>query len=390
MKHRATTVIFWVMGALACSAGLPAFWTLGQETETHVADVAKASVVVHAKELSRAFRSAAERTRGSVATIIVKTKPSIEPSLLREMLRDPGLRLLLPDELNLEDFKDGDGTPSIPGFNVHVGSGVIVDASGILLTNHHVVEDAEEITVRLPDGTEYRAGAPVSDPMSDLAILRIDAPQPLPVAEFGDSDQMNIGDWVIAIGSPFELEATVSAGIISAKGRGIEQIKRGRLLQTDAAINPGNSGGPLVNLDGEVIGINTAIATSNGGYQGIGFAIPANRAVWIWRELAEHGKVRRAYMGIEIAELDAADAARFHTRPRAGVWVRRVAPDGAAAKAGIATDDLITDFAGVPVRMPRDLQDIVEQSPIGSTQAVKVLRDGQPLELSVTLDNYDR
>ena len=191
--------------------------------------------------------------------------------------------------------------PAIP----QVGSGVIIDASGVILTNNHVVQDAEEIVVRLADGQELKAVDVKTDPLSDLAIVRIkpDPGQTLRAARLGDSEALKIGDWVIAIGSPFELEATVSAGIISGKGRGIEKIRRGKLLQTDAAINPGNSGGPLVNLEGEVVGINTAIASSNGGYQGIGFAIPTDRAKWISQELLTRGTVRRAYLGIRIDEL---------------------------------------------------------------------------------------
>jgi serine protease Do len=185
------------------------------------------------------------------------------------------------------------------------------------------------------------------------------------------------------------LETTVSAGIISAKGRGIEKIKRGRLFQTDAAINPGNSGGPLVNLDGEVIGISTAIATSNGGYQGVGFAIPGNRAQWIWKELAEHGKVRRAYLGIGIDELTAADANALATTARAGVWVRRVYPDGPGAAAGLKENDVIVEFADVTVRMPRDLQDVVEQSPIGMSLPMQVLRQGQRIQVQVVLQAFE-
>ncbi len=374
-------ILFFLGVACLLSSGLRA----QEATDTEMA-----GALVHAKALSRAFRQAAEKTRPTVVTVLVKSKMDVPPSALRELLLDPRLRALIPDGLDPEALERGE-VPPIPGLNQQVGSGVVVDTSGIILTNNHVVEDAESILVRLPDGREYAGEGLVTDPMSDLAIFRI-APQPdqpLTAAQFGDSDEMNIGDWVIAIGSPFELETTVSAGIISAKGRGIEQIKRGRLLQTDAAINPGNSGGPLVNLDGEVVGINTAIATSNGGYQGVGFAIPANRAAWIWRELLEHGRVRRAFLGIGIDELSATEAARFGTAARSGVWVRRVSPDGAAQRAGLQNDDVILEFSGVPVRMPRDLQDVVEQSPIGSKHPVVVLRGGEKVELEVTLESLE-
>jgi len=349
--------------ALAILAAKPA---ICQETSE--------SAVLHAKALSQAFRQAADAARPSVVTVLVRTKSS---EGLRQLLPDDQIKQLFPDH-------DEDSNPQ-EDLLMHVGSGIVVDASGIILTNNHVVAEAEQVTVRLADGQEYVATGTVTDPMSDLAIVRIQANVPLVAARFGDSDQTSIGDWVIAIGSPFELETTVSAGIISAKGRGIDKIKRGRLLQTDAAINPGNSGGPLVNLDGEVVGVSTAIATSYGGYQGVGFAIPANRAKWVWKELADHGNVRRASLGIGIAELNAMDAVKFSTTARAGVWVQRVDAKGAAAHAGLRENDLIVEFAGTPVHMPRDLQDVVEQTPIGSKVPVKVRRGSDVIELEVLM-----
>jgi serine protease Do len=217
-------------------------------------------------------------------------------------------------------------------------------------------------------------------------VVQIKPKNKLKPARLGDSSQLNIGDWVIAIGSPFELEATVSAGIISGKGRGIDKIQRGKLLQTDAAINPGNSGGPLVNLDGEVVGINTAIATSNGGYQGIGFAIPANRVKWVAQELRQHGRVRRAFLGIRIDELGPEAARKLGLAARSGVYVKEVINGSPAESAGLKTNDVIIEFAGERVLGPRDLQDVVEQKPIDSQQQFKVMRKGKSVELSVTLE----
>jgi serine protease Do len=262
---------------------------------------------------------------------------------------------------------------------------VIVSADGLILTNNHVVQDADEVLVRLGDGREFKATDIKTDPMSDLAVLRIKDAGMLRSAKLGESDKLAIGDWVIAIGSPFNLEATVSAGIISGKGRGISQIRRGSLIQTDAAINPGNSGGPLVNLDGEVVGINTAIASRSGGNQGIGFAIPIDRAKWVSRELLEHGAVRRAFLGIRISELLPDEAKRLGRPARSGVHVVMVLPDGPSAIAGLKVDDVIVDFAGIVVRRPRDLQDAVEQKPLESKQEVKVYRDGMITTLQVTL-----
>ncbi|HRX78573.1 MAG: trypsin-like peptidase domain-containing protein [Planctomycetaceae bacterium] len=342
------------------------------------------SATSHAKSLSRAFRGAAENAGPSVVTIRSKFNLNRDDraAAMNELLQDPRFRGLFPD-----------GRPPIPlpgegselGFGEQVGSGVVIDKSGIILTNNHVVEDADEVTVRFSDGSELNATEIKTDPSSDLAILKVEAPEPLSAARLGDSEALEIGDWVIAIGSPFELEATVSAGIISGKGRGIEKIRRGRLLQTDAAINPGNSGGALVNLDGEVIGINTAIASNSGGYQGIGFAIPINRGKWVARELLEFGKVRRAYLGIRIGELTAQAAKQLELPARAGVWVLATVPGSPADEAGITSDDVIVEFAGTAVRSPGDLQDVVEQKTIGSSQEVVVMRAGERLRRQVKM-----
>lgn len=346
------------------------------------------SAVGHAKALSRAFRGAAEAVSPSVVTIISKSKSKAgeAPRELRELLRDPRFRNLVPDGTIP---RDPDRRPRSEDdereLTSQVGSGVIIEKGGLILTNNHVVEDADDILVRLPDGREFHATDPKTDPLSDLAILRIKAEGSLPAAKLGDSDKLDTGDWVIAIGSPFELDATVSAGIISGKGRGISQIQRGKLLQTDAAINPGNSGGPLVNLDGEVVGINTAIATSSGGYQGIGFAIPANRARWVVRELTSHGSVRRAALGIRIDETTPQNAKRVGVPVRSGVLVIDVLPGSSSAEAGLRANDVIVEFAGERVRDPRDLQDAVEQKPVDSKQSVKVLRNGRTSMLELVV-----
>jgi len=337
------------------------------------------AVIASAKSLSRAFRNAAGQATPSVVTIEAKFKAEEREAAVRELLQDPQLRKLFPDGQ----------LPRIPlpgnGFDSAVGSGVVIDASGLILTNSHVVHGAEEVLVRFPDGSEVKADEIKTDPASDLAVVRIKMENRIAAARLGDSDLLEIGDWVIAIGSPFELEATVSAGIISGKGRGIDKIRRGKLLQTDAAINPGNSGGPLVNLDGEVVGINTAIATNSGGYQGIGFVIPINRGKWVARELLQHGKVRRAYLGIKIGELTAQAARQLKLSARAGVWVLAVVPDSPAAAAGLESNDVIVEFAGSPVRSPGDLQDIVEQKPIGSRQEMVVIRGGERVRRQVTV-----
>jgi serine protease Do len=338
----------------------------------------------YAKSLSLAFRKAAEATTPAVVTLIAKAKPDRQREQLRELLQDPRFRRFLPDDFDPQQMPEG-ADSLLPELTSQIGSGVIVDSTGVILTNNHVVEDASEIVVRFTDGRELKASDVKVDPLSDLAIVRVKDGQRLPTARLGDSSALEIGDWVIAIGSPFELETTVSAGIISGQGRGIEKIQRGRLIQTDAAINPGNSGGPLVNLDGEVVGINTAIASSNGGYQGIGFAIPIDRAKWVMRELLDHGQVRRAYLGIRIDELSPEAAQKLRLPPRSCVFVVDVVRDSPADAAGLKTNDVITEFAGERVRGPRDLQDVVEQKPLGSQHPVKAMRDGKSVTVTVTL-----
>jgi serine protease Do len=368
---------------LVISATVSASWM------SEIAAQDEASAVSHARALSKAFRKAASETSPSVVTVIGKMKedPMAEAPGPEDLFRDPRFRERFPEGLPeefRERFRLPEGLGEIPLQN-SVGSGVIIDGSGIVLTNNHVVDGEDEVVVRLGDGREFTATSVTTDPLSDLAIVRFKAPEDLPAAALGDSDSLEIGDWVIAIGSPFELEATVSAGIISGKGRSIDQIQRGRLIQTDAAINPGNSGGPLVNLDGEVIGINTAIASSSGGYQGVGFAIPSNRAKWVIRQLIKHGRVRRAYLGIRIEDVSV-DIARERGVPvRGGVHVTDVMADSPAAKSGMQTNDVITSIAGQPVRNSRELQEAVEQKEIDSMQPVVVMRAGKQVALSIVL-----
>ena len=260
---------------------------------------------------------------------------------------------------------------------------MIIDRTGIILTNNHVIAGADEVLIELANGEQLKAIDIKTDERTDLAVLRVEAGRPLPAARLGDSDSMEIGDWVLAIGCPFELDLTVSAGIISGKGRSLRAGKRASFLQTDAAINPGNSGGPLVNLDGEVVGINTAIASSTGGYQGVGFAIPINLAKWVTKQLIDSGSVRRAYLGVQIRKIDSQVAEELGVQHNQGVAVWKVVSDSPAAAAGIEVKDVILSFAGKPVSDPRGLQTIVERSPIGSTQDLEILRKGKKMTLKV-------
>ncbi len=229
-----------------------------------------------------------------------------------------------------------------------------------------------------------------TDPLTDLAIVRVRSPNSLPAAQFGDSDSLQIGDWVLAVGHPLELETSVSAGIISAKGRALSKVERASFLQTDAAINPGNSGGPLVNLDGEVVGINTAIASQTGGYQGIGFAIPGSLAREVADQLKQKGLVKRGYLGVGIQKLTGDLAGQLADNPSVhGVVVSQVGSGTPADQAGIEPGDVITHFAGRPVATQSELQRAVERVPIGSTQPIRLIRFGRPLTKRVTTFEYN-
>ncbi len=338
----------------------------------------------HAEQLSEAFHNAAAIAMPSVVTIRSKTKA-------QTVVNNRGG---LPQGEN--PFK---GTPfedlfKDRGFDFHgqmpnmprregMGSGVIIDSSGIVLTNNHVVDGADEVVVHLADGREFKADDIKTDPETDMAVIRIHGAGSLPAAKLGDSDMLRIGDWVIAVGNPFELEQTVSAGIISGQGRELSSIRRAKFLQTDAAINPGNSGGPLVNLKGEVVGINTAIATNNGSFNGIGFAVPSNLAKWVTGHLIAKGSVQRAYLGVGISDLTS-DLAEKLGATEDGVLVTQVHPDTPAAEAGFKAGDVVTAFDGQRVTGPRELQEMVERVPLDSKRDVEVLRQGKTLKLTVT------
>jgi len=263
------------------------------------------------------------------------------------------------------------------------GSGVIVDPNGYILTNNHVIENASEITVRLSDARRFPAKLVGRDPKTDLAVLKVDAPPPLPVAELGDSDTLRIGQWAIAIGNPFGLDRTVTVGIISATARtrvGVATYEN--FIQTDASINPGNSGGPLLNLDGRVVGVNTAIVATG---QGIGFAIPINMAKDIMRQLISGGRVVRGWLGIMIQDVTEDLAKAFGVAEREGVIVANVMPGGPADAAGLRGGDIVLEFGGTPIRETPDLQRRVAGVTPGQVVDLKVLRDGQRVTLKVTV-----
>ncbi|MGA2711514.1 MAG: Do family serine endopeptidase [Bryobacteraceae bacterium] len=266
-----------------------------------------------------------------------------------------------------------------------LGSGVVVDRNGYILTNNHVVEKATRIKVKfMNDPTEYPATVIGTDKETDLAIIHVDR-KGLAAARIGNSDAMQPGDWSIAIGSPFGFQATVTAGIISAISRDIPGDSNAsfqHFIQTDAAINPGNSGGPLANIKGEVIGINTMIASRSGGYQGIGFAMPINTAVKVYNEIIKAGHMTRGSIGITF-EPDQNTALLKVYGADHGIFVRTVVPNGPAEKAGVKEQDVLTSINGKPVTKGQDLIDLVADSPVGSTLKVGVIRDKKPMTLNI-------
>jgi serine protease Do len=288
------------------------------------------------------------------------------------------------DEDDDDDEGEGSENPLLDMLRKHarrpshgVGSGFIVDPKGLILTNLHVVENMSSITVKLQSEESFRGKIVGMDEETDLAVIKINAGRDLPFVKLGNSDEVQVGDWVLAIGSPFGLEQTVTAGIISTK----ERLTRGssnfqRFLQTDAAINRGNSGGPLVNMRGEVIGVNSQIATSTGDYNGIGFALPSNIADSVFRQITADGKVRRGYLGVYLDPVKP-EFARVYALPEAkGAIVREVADkNGPAAKAGILDNDIITEFNGQQVASAQDLIGKVAATPVGTTVPVAYLRE---------------
>jgi serine protease Do len=264
-----------------------------------------------------------------------------------------------------------------------LGSGFIISRDGYIITNNHVIENADEIVARLSDSKEYTAKVVGRDPKTDIAVIKIDADTELRAAVLGDSDSLRVGEWVMAIGNPFGLENTITAGIVSAKGRFIGQGNYDNFIQTDAAINPGNSGGPLINLKGEVVGINTAIFSRTGGNIGIGFAIPVNLAKELLPELRDKGKVTRGWLGVYIQKVTPEIAESLGLPDAAGALVADVMADTPAKKAGIEVGDVITEYDGRRIKESNELPMLVARTPIGRSATVKLVRRGKEMTLSV-------
>ena len=321
-------------------------------------------------DLSRTFINVAKQVKPAVVNIDVveKTKQSA---------------MRLPE-----------GFPQIPGLTdgpprrqLGTGSGVIISADGYILTNNHVVGEATQINVKLADGREFKAKRIGTDKETDMAIIKIEAGAGLPFARLGNSDALEQGEWVIALGSPFGLQQTMTAGIVSATGRDLPNGGQfTHYIQTDASINPGNSGGPLVNMNGEVVGINTLIFSQSGTSSGVGFAVPSNLATKVYGQLIKNGKVTRAYLGVYLRPLNPAIAKAVGYDGTEGAQVQDITnANSPAAKAGLRSGDVIVEFEGKAVKSPAQLTEIVADMPVGKPAQLKYVRDGRVQTATVNL-----
>jgi Do/DeqQ family serine protease len=372
---RSLVVVLLIVVSIAGGFGLHAVWNARRD-----ATARGVSPVRTADALQEAFVGVAERVRPAVVHV-----GTVQVSRSRRAPTVPGP---LADDPFFKDFFDqffGRRSPGAPEEfrQSGLGSGVIFDKRGYVLTNFHVIKGADAVTLRLSSKQEFRGRVVGTDPKTDLAVIRFDPDLELSVASLGNSDSLRVGEWAIAIGNPFGLDQTVTVGVVSATGRsdvGIATYEN--FIQTDASINPGNSGGPLVNLKGEVIGINTAIVAAG---QGIGFAIPANMVKRVIAQLLDRGRVTRGWIGISVQPLTAELAQSLGLKDTKGAVVARVYPDGPAAKAGIAQNDVIVKFGATAVEDYQHLQRLTADAEVGKPITVDVMRRGDRRSVPVTV-----
>ncbi len=302
-----------------------------------------------------------------------------------------------PFEEFFDDFfknrRGGPGGPKGGDMQPHktnsLGSGFIVDTAGIVVTNNHVIADADEISIIMNDGSKFKAELVGVDKKTDLAVLKFKPAKPLVAVKFGDSDKLRLGEWVIAIGNPFSLGGTVTAGIVSARNRDINSGPYDSYIQTDAAINRGNSGGPLFNLDGEVIGVNTLIISPSGGSIGIGFAVPSKTVAGVVDQLRQFGELRRGWLGVRIQQVTDEIAESLNIKPPRGALIAGVEDKGPAKPAGIEPGDVIVSFDGKDIKEPKDLSRVVADTAVGKEVDVVIIRKGVEQTLKVTLGRLD-
>ncbi len=366
---------------------------LTTRTEAEATTVALGESVTHSEnsevigsstinELSNTFANVAEKVNPSVVTIFTEK--------IVKQRRHPFFQFPF-EEFFGEDFSRYFNTPQVPEReqkHYGLGSGVIVSTDGVIMTNNHVIEGADNIKIRLIDNTEYDAEIKGTDSSTDLAVIKISA-NGLTAIEFGDSDKARVGEWVLAVGSPLspELAHTVTSGIISAKGRSglFDPRQYEDFIQTDAAINPGNSGGALVNLNGELIGINTAIASGTGGFMGIGFAIPANLANKVMTDILDKGRVVRGWLGVYIQDVTKELADALELESSTGVLVSSVQEDSPAEKAGLKSEDVILQFNSKKVKNSNELRNLVASTGPGVEVALGIMRNGKDKKIRVRL-----
>lgn len=343
-------------------------------------------------ELPGSFSDLVKQAKPAVVTVLTKTG-SGTPEVGGQQIPE------LPPGHPLHDFfeKFFGGQPPMgqqgqPGQREArgLGSGFIIDADGTIVTNNHVIDGAEEITVVMDDGSELNATLVGHDPKTDVAVLKVESDKPLPTVPWGDSDRIDVGDWVVAIGNPFGLGGTVTSGIVSARGRDLNAGPYDDFIQVDAAINRGNSGGPLFDTDGRVVGMNTAIFSPNGGNIGLGFAVPANQAKAIVAEILEKGSVERGFIGVRIQPVTPDIAESLGLTSGGGALVADVDPQGPAGRAGLKAGDVILRFADTAIDEVRDLTRAVADTDPGDSANMTVWRDGTGRDLSVTVGNYPR
>ena len=377
MRRLGTWLLVGVLVALAAGVGigvgLQVPWTwLGRSSRAGQASTAPAS----AEEMQQAFVQVASRVRPAVVNIAT--------SHFLKRQRPPGTDPFSgnPSFKEYYDRYFGQIPPS-ERERAGVGSGVIIDAQGHILTNLHVIKGADEITVRLHNKKELKGKVVGTDTKTDLAVIRIPTAESVVPAPLGDSDRLNVGEWAIAIGSPFGLEQTVTVGVISATGRSeVGIVPYENFIQTDASINPGNSGGPLLNFRGEIIGINTAIVSTG---QGIGFAIPINVAQRIANQLIAKGKVVRGWLGVSLQPITPDLAKALGASGDKGTVIARVLPGSPAEKAGLASSDLILRFGDVAVEDLQHLQRLVLDAPVDRQVTLRIVRDGKETSVTVTI-----
>jgi serine protease Do len=366
-----------------------------------IAALAAAIIVLPARHTAAATRGpdniadVAEQVIDAVVNI--STSQNVDPRVAELPNLPPGSPM---EEFFNQFFKNhhgqggpggqgGDDTDQTPRRINSLGSGFIIDPSGLVVTNNHVIADADEINVILNDGTKLKADLVGKDAKSDLAVLRVHYDKPLKAVKFGDSDKLRLGEWVIAIGNPFSLGGTVTAGIVSARNRDINSGPYDNYIQTDAAINRGNSGGPLFNLDGDVIGINTAIISPSGGSIGIGFAVPSDTATPVIDQLRQYGETRRGWLGVRIQQVTDDIADSLSVKPPRGALVAGIDDKGPAKPGGIEPGDVIVTFDGHDVKEMHDLPRIVADTAVGKTVDVVVIRKGKEETHKVTVGRLE-